>query len=62
MNDLFYDDDNLPTCPACYSERVMRLTDDEKTTALGLYNIYDYIGQIDKLTNEYRCDKIGYSW
>ncbi|MDD2307863.1 MAG: hypothetical protein PHP53_24380, partial [Prolixibacteraceae bacterium] len=60
--DDLYDDANLPDCPACYSEQVSRISDADKTHALGLYDIYDFIGQINIMTNNFRCQNCGYEW
>ena len=61
--EYLYDNDDLPLCPICYNcDNVTRITQDEKNYALGLYNIYDFMGKINIMTNEYRCNKCGYEW
>ena len=59
-DDLF--DDELPSCPACYGNEVRQISDDDKTHALGLYDLYDFIGRINIMTNNFRCLKCGYEF
>jgi len=62
IDDDLFDDVNLPNCPACYSEEVCRISDDDRIHALGLHNIFDFIGQINIITKNFRCTNCGYEF
>ena len=53
---------DLPDCPACLSSNTVEITDDEKVAALALWDIYDFIGRIEIMTQRYQCTNCGYSW
>ncbi len=61
MNE-YWDKNDLPSCPACSSDNVTLISDEEKNYALGLWDMYDFIGRIDILTMRYRCKQCGYQW
>ena len=62
IDDDLYDDANLPDCPVCYSQQVSRISDADKTYALGLYDIYDFVGRLYIITNNFRCTNCGYEF
>lgn len=49
-------------CPACHSSDIEAISEDEKIMGMGLYANFDFIGAINKITNEYRCLNCGYEW
>lgn len=55
-------DINLPDCPACFASETVEITDDEKTEALALWDIYDFIGRIEIMSQQYRCVRCDYRW
>lgn len=59
-----YENDNLPaTCPACNSYgTVIELSDAEKNKAIGLYDLYNFIGAIERISQQYYCNNCGYMW
>lgn len=59
---IYNQNDELIECPACKSDNIEEIPEDEKIMALGLYGNFDFIGMIDKITNEYRCLNCGYEW
>lgn len=56
------DEEEKRSCPACSSDNIEKIPDDEKIYGVGLYDIYDFIGGIDKITVNYRCLECGYEW
>lgn len=50
------------SCPACDSLRVIEIPEEEKTYGIGLYEIYDFVGGLDKIFKTYRCSSCGYEW
>ena len=50
------------TCPVCYSDTIAEITEEEKTEALALWDMYDFIGRVDIMTLQYRCTECGYQW
>jgi predicted RNA-binding Zn-ribbon protein involved in translation (DUF1610 family) len=56
-----FDDEEVP-CPACGCLETLEISDADKIRAAGLYDIYDFIGMIDSLVNNYYCPECGYVW
>jgi len=56
------DSDYSLVCPCCYSDNIIEIDPSETDTALGLYQLYYFIGEIDKLTKSYRCNHCFYEW
>ncbi len=50
------------SCPACYSDKVQEISEQDKNEAFALYDIYDFVGRIDIMTNNYRCVNCGYEF
>lgn len=48
-------EDDPPTCPACYSDHVEAITDDEQFESMGFYSTYNSVLKIDDLVNRYKC-------
>lgn len=60
-----YPDDNTSvTCKVCNSDDVEEISMDEEKYALGLFQIHQFLGQIDTLGNAYtyRCRSCGNMW
>ena len=57
-----WDENEMPSCPACYSDDASLISDEEKNYALGLWDIYDFIGRLHILTMKYQCHRCGYQW
>ena len=49
-------DDNLK-CPNCQSTDIKEISEDERMMALGVYDIYNFIGNINKLTVLFQCNQ-----
>lgn len=50
-------------CPACKnSMNIEKISDDEKNYGMGLYANFDFVGAINKITHEYRCNNCGFEW
>jgi len=50
------------TCPACISQDIECLETQEKIMGLGLYHLHDFMGAINKIEKNYRCQTCGYTW
>ena len=60
-NELYDKDGELKCCPNCKSVDIKRI-EEELMIGLGLYQIYDFIGGINKLTNQYQCSQCHYQF
>ena len=61
-DDLFDEDEQVEICPACYSEEVEEQSEFDRNYALGLYQIYGFVGNMPQITQNYRCRGCGYEW
>ena len=61
MEEILVDGAEL-VCPACNSADVEIIDKQEKVIGFGLFDIYDFLGAIDKTVSDYRCLKCGYIW
>jgi hypothetical protein len=55
-------ENDFPLCPACSSGKVRELSEVEKVVGYGLYELYDFIGGIKRLTSTYKCLDCDYDW
>jgi len=61
MGKIQYTGDDI-ICPACRSTEVEEISESEKIYSMGLYAIYDFIGNINKVSNQYRCLNCRHEW
>ena len=61
--DALFDEDGQPlACPACCSEEVEAISDYDRNYALGMFQIYGFIGHLPTVTHSFRCLHCGYEW
>jgi len=60
MEDSDYKNDIV--CPNCHSSSIFEIPEDEKVYGIGLYGIYDFIGGINQITNQFQCSQCHYQF
>lgn len=57
-----YIQENYPPCPVCYASSTVEITEGEKVEALALWDLYDFVGRLDVMSQQFRCTQCGHQW
>jgi hypothetical protein len=56
------DCENDIVCPNCHSSSIVEIPENEKAYGIGLYQIYDFIGGMNKVINQHKCNNCHYQF